>query len=219
MNQRTSAAIVYLIEDDVALADSMGELFTSLNYEFQHFLNGEDFFQLIAAHPEAVEQSACLVCDFRLPGMTGFEVFENIQTNYPQTCWSILMMTGHADVNMAVSAIKSGAFDFVTKPFDPFDLIKKIAAALQQSKKIKTQKDFCKDFDHRHEALTKQEKLVMKKILHNMANREIADELEVSSRTVEIHRSNVFKKMHVSSALELSQQYVRYVFLTESSKN
>ena len=201
---------IYLIEDDAALADSLQTLLDYLGNRCVVFNSGEDFMKAFIESNEHQTGEGCIICDIRLPGMSGLEVFSKLKKDFPKSAWEIILITGHGDVNMAVEAMQSGAYDFITKPFDPYLLIEKITNAVSQSNTNKSERDYCLKYEARQKTLSKQEELVMSMILQLIPNREIAEKLDISTRTVEVHRAHVFKKMEVNSAAELSQLQERY---------
>jgi two-component system response regulator DctR len=117
----------------------------------------------------------------------------------------VIFLTGHGDVPLAVSALKGGAFDFVEKPFNDNDLVDRIVAALGQEETERREVESHADVAGRLEALTQRERQVMERILAGDYNKQIADALGITVRTVEVHRARVFEKMRVRSAVELAQ--------------
>jgi len=209
-NRSEELPSIYLVEDDISLADSLKTLLDYLDNRCTVFNSGEDFINAFT-NSEAIQSGeGCIICDIRLPGMSGVEVFNKLKKEYPKSVWEIILITGHGDVNIAVEAMQNGAFDFIAKPFDPYLLIEKISTAVSLSNANKAIRDYCISYDDRKKTLSKQEELVMTMILKLIPNREIAEKLNISTRTVEVHRSNVFKKMVVNSAVELSLLQERY---------
>jgi two-component system response regulator DctR len=149
--------------------------------------------------------------DIRMPDMTGSELFGLMRSQgFP---WPVIFMTGHGDLSMAVDLMKAGAFDYVTKPFDPMGLLEKVQAATQLSSSKVADQVFKREHLARLQSLTHHESLVYARILSNQTNREIAEVLENSVRTIETHRANILKKMGKSSALELAQMQERFTIL------
>jgi two-component system response regulator DctR len=117
----------------------------------------------------------------------------------------VIFLTGHGDVPMAVQALKDGAFDFIEKPYDDNALVDKVLAALEHDAKARAREDSIQSVRNRLAQLTQREQEVMQQILAGKLNKVIADELGIAMRTVEVHRSHIFEKMQVRSAVELSQ--------------
>ena len=141
--------------------------------------------------------------------MSGIELFNKLkEVSWP---WPVIFMTGHGDLEMAVDLVKQGAFDFVTKPFAPMSLINKVQQALQASgDKVQIVKELQIHLQ-RLISLTRQEQQVLLAILSHKTNREIAEEMSNSTRTIETHRANILKKMGTASALELAQLHERFL--------
>lgn len=216
MQKPTNQYPIQLIEDDEALAQSIMGLLSSLQYTYVHYRNAEDFLDTLKNNPEAMKLSSCVISDVRLPDQTGLDILTIMKGDYPKCVWPIILITGHGDIAMAVDALRHGALDFLTKPFDPFILINKIAQAVEKSQVTKTQQDFLLDYTNRLTQLTEHEKAVFEMMMRNLSNREIADHLGNSTRTIEVHRAAVFKKMDVQSAMQLAQQNERYEMIVGS---
>lgn len=210
---------IQLIEDDAALAQSIMGLLSSLQYTYVHYRNAEDFLDSLKNNPEAMKLSSCVISDVRLPDKSGLDVLTTLKRDYPKCVWPIILTTGHGDIAMAVDALHQGALDFLTKPFDPYVLIEKISQAIEKSQLIKTQQDFILDYSNRLSQLTEHEKTVFEMVMRNLSNREIAEHLGNSTRTIEVHRAAVFKKMGVQSVLQLAQQNERFEMLSDNIEN
>jgi two-component system response regulator FixJ len=217
MQKPTNQYPIQLIEDDEALAQSIMGLLSSLQYTYVHYRNAEDFLDTLKNNPEAMKLSSCVISDVRLPDQTGLDILTILKRDYPKCVWPIILITGHGDIAMAVDALHHGALDFLTKPFDPFILINKIAQAVEKSQVTKTQQDFLLEYTNRLTQLTEHEKAVFEMMMRNLSNREIADHLGNSTRTIEVHRAAVFKKMDVQSAMQLAQQNERYEMIVGSN--
>lgn len=203
---------VLIIEDDLALAKSIGILLSSAGMErIQHFSSATDFLEAYPDLQTTLKEPGCLLLDIRMPSMTGAELFHQLQSQ--GFVWPVIFMTGHGDLSMAVELIKRGAFDYLTKPFDPMELISKIkAAALACSSRI-AEYNFKEQHDKKLHTLTPHEIQVFIRILNNKTNREIAEEMHNSIRTIENHRATILKKMGTSTALELARHHERFVLL------
>jgi two-component system response regulator DctR len=145
----------------------------------------------------------CLLLDVRMPGMSGIELFDRLRAIDCRL--PVIFLTGHGDVPMAVQALKDGAFDFVEKPYDDNALVDKVVGAMALDAKRSAREDSVNSVRNRLAQLTLREQEVMQQILAGKLNKVIADELGIAMRTVEVHRSHIFEKMGVRSAVELSQ--------------
>lgn len=148
--------------------------------------------------------------DIRLPKLSGMDMMAVLRKEHPECVWPMILITGHADVAMAVEAMHMGAFDFLTKPFDPFLMTQKLALALEKSHQIKANRDFVATYESHEALLSEQERKIFGMILDNLTSREIAETLGNSTRTIEVHRASIFKKMGVTSILDLAKNSERY---------
>lgn len=208
---------IQLVEDDIALAQSLLMLLSASNYTCVHYKNAEDFLASAEANPQALSLPTCVVSDIRLPKLSGMDLMSLLRKKHPQCVWPVILITGHADVAMAVDAMHLGSFDFLTKPFDPYLLTQKIAGALNKSYQIKTDHDFLATYEQLEAGLSEQERKIFGMILDNQTSREIAETLGNSTRTVEVHRASIFKKMGATSILDLAKNSERYAILRTKS--
>ena len=207
---------VFIIEDDIALAKSLGILLSSAGMEkIQHFTSGADFLEAYSSLQTTLQEPGCLLLDIRMPSMSGAELFDRLQTQ--DFAWPVIFMTGHGDLSMAVELIKRGAYDYMTKPFDPMVLITKIQAAVLASTTRIAEHNFKEQHDKKLRSLTPHEIQVFLRILSNKTNREIAEEMHNSIRTIENHRATILKKMATTTALELARHHERFVLLGGSA--
>lgn len=203
---------VFIVEDDLALAKSLVTLLSAAGLEqIQHFASAAVFLGACPSLTEVFHEPGCLLLDIRMPHMSGTELFHQLQAK--GFAWPVLFMTGHGDVSMAVELIKAGAFDYLTKPFDPMGLLEKIRTAALSSTTRIAEQDFKQQHLKKLRALTPHEIQVFSKILNNQTNRDIAEELQNSMRTIENHRATILKKMAATTALELAQHHERFVLM------
>ncbi|HEY3516999.1 MAG TPA: response regulator transcription factor [Gammaproteobacteria bacterium] len=196
MKAKDDSPIIYLVDDDEAVRDSLGMLFKSIGLKHEACASALDFLERYdpARH-------SCLVADIRMPGLSGLELQQRL--NEQRSEIPIIFITGHGDVPMAVTAMKSGAADFIQKPFRDQDLIDRINKALgrdHERRKGRAEED---DIRRRIALLTPREKEVMQRVVRGQANKVIAMDLGVSQRTVELHRARVMKKLGMRSVAEL----------------
>jgi FixJ family two-component response regulator len=213
MSAHTQQHPIQLIEDDAALAQSLLMLLSTSNFTCVHYKSAEDFLASVKANSQALGLPTCVISDIRLPGMTGIEMMAKLKKEHPNCVWPVILITGHADVAMAVDAMHMGAFDFLAKPFDPFMLPKKLSAAIEKSQQLKAEQDFVQAYEHRLVSLSEQERKVFGMILENQTSREIAETLGNSTRTIEVHRAAIFKKMEAASILDLAKHHERYTLI------
>lgn len=193
-----SEAAVYIVDDDDAIRDALAWLFQSRGITVETFVSAEDFLDGWTAG-----RRGCLVLDIRMGGMTGLELFERLLELDSRL--QVIFLTGHGDVPMAVSALKRGARDFVEKPFNDNDLVDRVIDALSWDAKQRESEADAASLAARLDGLTLRERQVMDLVLAGKLNKVIADDLGITMRTVEVHRSHVFEKMGVRTAVELAQ--------------
>lgn len=190
------AATIYVIDDDDGMRRALSLLLSTVGYKTLTFANPAEFLAKFDA-----ETHGCLVLDIRMPGMSGLELQQ--QLNRSGAMLPVIFITGHGDVPMAVQAMKEGAFEFIQKPFRDQDLLDSINHALQQDAENRDAVARRADVQHRLESLTPRERQVMDLVVDGVANKVIAIDLDLSERTVEIHRSKVMEKMGARSVAHL----------------
>ena len=201
--------VVYLVDDEDVVREALAWLLRSRRLLSEGFASAEAFEDWLAqqsgpgarAWPSA---PSCLVLDVRMPGTSGLVLFERLAERGLLPFLPVIFLTGHGDVPTAVAAVKRGAFDFVEKPFSNNALVDRIEEALQLSATaLQARKQLAYNARALAE-LTDREREVMQLVIEGRPNKLIADALAISVRTVEVHRSRVFDKMNVKSAVELS---------------
>ena len=190
--------IVYVIDDDHIALWMFQEFLQGIGAEIRAYNSARAFLE--AYHPGPHE---CLVCDLRMPDMGGLEVQRQLLEK--RTCLPIILVSAYPEVHSAVEAIKKGAFDFLEKPFKDNDLVDVVLRAIDSDTRRHASQATQADIAGRMGLLTPREHEVMQRVLAGKFNKVIADELNISMRTVEVHRSRVFEKMGVRSAVELAQ--------------
>jgi two-component system response regulator FixJ len=190
------APLVYIVDDDTAVRDSLGLLMKSVGLACETHESATDFLESYDA-----SRPSCLVADIRMPGMSGLELQQELQSRCSEI--PILFITGHGDVPMAVNAMKNGAMDFIQKPFRDQDLLDRIHRALHSDQDRRASSEETAEIRERIDKLTPREKEVMEMVIQGHANKVIALDLGVSQRTVELHRARVMHKMGVRSLADL----------------
>jgi two-component system response regulator DctR len=186
----------HIVDDDEAIRDSLSWLLRSRGVAVRAWASGEAFLS------GAGEARGCIVLDVRMDGISGIEVHEHLIARGCST--PVLFLTGHGDVPMAVAALKKGAYDFVEKPFNDNQLVDRIVEAMRLDESRREDGAEQASVAARLATLTPRERQVMERVLAGGYNKTIADELDIATRTVEVHRSKVFEKMGVRSAVELA---------------
>jgi FixJ family two-component response regulator len=194
--QAAAGPIVYVIDDDDGMRRALSLLLSTVGYKTLVFANPGEF--LAQFDPDT---HGCLVLDIRMPGMSGLELQQHL--NRTGSMLPVIFITGHGDVPMAVQAMKEGAFEFIQKPFRDQDLLDRINHALQQDTESRNNLARRADVVRRMETLTPRERQVMDMVVDGSANKVIAIDLNLSERTVEIHRAKVMEKMGARSVAHL----------------
>ena len=197
-------ANVFIVDDDAGVRDALAWLLRSRHVPSQPFDSAQSFQTMISASRFKPTQPTCLLLDVRMPGLSGLALFDSLIARGLHVAMPVIFLTGHADVPTAVDAVKRGAFDFCEKPFSDNALVDRVLQALNQSSAVVNAQ---KAQDQRHarlQELTEREQEVMRLVVMGLPNKLVADQLDISVRTVEVHRARVFDKMGVKSAVELA---------------
>jgi two-component system, LuxR family, response regulator DctR len=195
-------SLVYIVDDDASVREALAWLLRSRRHLHESYANAEDFWAQISQ--AAPRQACCVLLDVRMPGMSGLALFEKLLTLPWAAALPVIFLTGHADVPTAVDAVKRGAFDFCEKPFSDNALVDRIEQALTLSNEALSRLLSRLHIHERIAELTERERDVMRLVTQGLPNKLIADQLQISVRTVEVHRARVFDKMGVKSAVELA---------------
>ena len=187
---------VFIIDDDRGMRQAVQDLVESVGLRAESFATGQEFL-----NRQPTSDPSCLVLDVRLPQMSGLD-FQRRLTEIGMQI-PIIFITAHGDVPMSVRALKSGAVEFLTKPFRDQDLLDAIQQALQRDRAAREQEAEVHGLHGRYQALTAREREVMGLVVSGMLNKQIASEIGASEATVKIHRGNVMQKMQAGSLIEL----------------
>jgi FixJ family two-component response regulator len=189
-------AVVFVVDDDASMRRSLETLLRSVGHDVRLFSSAQEFMQ--AARPDA---PGCLVLDVRLPGMSGLTFQQELAK--AGVGLPVIFVTGYGDVPMTVRAMKAGAAEFLTKPFDDQVLLDAIHAAIERDRARRRDAVSLAVLNARYHELTEREKQVMKLVVTGQVNKQIAAELGLSLVTVKVHRGQVMRKMLAKSVAEL----------------
>lgn len=192
----TKARIVYIVDDDDGVRESLSALLESVGIETMAFATAEASLQAVE-----VRRPACMLVDVRMPGIGGLELQRLL--NEQEIEVPVVMITGHGDVSMAVRAMKEGAVDFLEKPFNDQELIELVQECQKRGLVAEQQRTRQMEARYRLERLTGREREVMRCMVNGNSSKQIAAILELSPKTVDVHRSNIMKKVGVTSVAEL----------------
>src|SRR5258705_9721159 len=188
--------MVFVIDDDPSMRTAIKELIEAVGLNCQTFASGQEL--LDAKLPDV---PGCLILDVRLPGLSGLHLQRELADRGNQI--PIIFITGHGDIPMSVQAMKAGAVEFLTKPFRDQDLLDAIEQATERDRAARRQRMETVELFARHESLTPREREVMQLVVTGLLNKQIAVELGISEKTVNVHRAQVMQKMKANSLAEL----------------
>jgi FixJ family two-component response regulator len=191
-----AAPTVFIIDDDRGMRQAIHDLVESVGLRAESFATGEEFLGR-----KQIGRPSCLVLDVRLPQMSGLDFQRRLAETGMQI--PIIFVTAHGDIPMSVRALKSGAVEFLTKPFRDQDLLDAIQHALERDQAAQKQEAEIRDLQERYRGLTTREQEVMTLVVSGMLNKQIASEIGASEATVKVHRGHVMQKMHAGSVVDL----------------
>ena len=189
---------VHIVDDDEAIRDSLSWLFRSRGVGVVTWPSGEDFLK-----DWTPDLQGCILLDMRMDGMSGLEVFDrliSLQTRQP-----VIFLTGHGDIPLAVECLKQGAADFLEKPFNDNNLVDRVLDALHKAKERAASDRQRDELRRKRAQLSPRENEVLSMILEGLLNKQIADKLDITVRTIEVHRAHIMEKMDARNAVELAR--------------
>lgn len=201
--QPTHDATVFIVDDDASVRAGLAWLLRSRGLPSLAFDGVQPFEAMLEAGFRQTH-ACCLLLDVRMPVISGLELFERLVERGLCQVLPVIFLTGHADLPTAVDAVKRGAFDFCEKPVSDNALVDRVEQALEQSAQVLQEQSQRDVMAKRVAGLTEREHAVMRLMLDGLPNKLIAEQLQISVRTVEVHRARVFDKMKVKSAVELA---------------
>jgi len=193
---------VFVVEDDEAVRDSMRWLLEGNGYHVEAFESAEHFLERVDP-----KSGGCLIADIRMPGMSGLELQDVLIRRGSKL--PLVFVTGHGDVPMAVESMKKGALDFIEKPFSEASLRQAVSACLEHNQGQQDAVSVGRERDVRLSRLTAREQQVLERIVAGRLNKQIADDLGISIKTVEAHRANLMEKLEARSMAELMKTALR----------
>ena len=188
---------IFVVDDDPSVRKGLGRLLRSMGYQVQTFGSAEEFLQ----NATDCHGPACLVLDVKMPGLDGLDLQKQLeQRDYVMP---IVFITGHGDIPTSVKAMKKGAIDFLTKPFDEEDFVRAVREALDKDMTHRRAMNERKSILGRVRSLTPREYEILTYVITGMLNKQIAYDLNISEKTVKVHRGRVMEKLAVESLAEL----------------
>jgi FixJ family two-component response regulator len=195
-SEQSSDSIVLVVDDDPDLREGIKALLDSVSLQSKAYASASEFFG-----SKLSDQASCLILDVRLPGLSGFEFQAELAKRHINI--PIIFITGHGDVRMSVKAMKTGAVEFLTKPFREQDLLDAVRVALDRDRKRREDEDKIHELRLRYDALSQREHEVMIFVVAGLMNRQVAAEIGIAEVTTKVHRHNLMKKLGARSLAEL----------------
>ncbi|MCX5564029.1 response regulator transcription factor [Alcaligenes phenolicus] len=192
------APLVHIVDDDPAIRDALSWLFSTRQVNTELWESGEAF--LNALSPET---QGCILLDICMDGLSGLEVFEQLRER--QSRLPVIFLTGHGDLPLAVTALKQGAADFIEKPFNDNDLVDRVLDVLRSYEASQEERDNEQALEERLDTLSQREREVLALALEGRLNKQIAQDLSITMRTVEVHRARALEKMQARTLIELAR--------------
>ena len=189
-------AIVAIVDDDLSFREGVSSLIRAAGWKVETFASAEEFL----ARPRA-EAPSCLLLDLQLPDLSGLDLQKRMAEGNLDI--PIVFITGHGDIPASVQAMKAGAVEFLTKPFDKEQLFLAIAEAMERDRANRRRHADMDALRARYESLTRREQEVMQQVVSGLLNKQVAAELDISEFTVKVHRGQVMRKMHANSLADL----------------
>ena len=189
-------AIVAIVDDDLSFREGVSSLIRAAGWKVETFASAEEFL----ARPRA-EAPSCLLLDLQLPDLSGLDLQKRMAEGNLDI--PIVFITGHGDIPASVQAMKAGAVEFLTKPFDKEQLFLAIAEAMERDRANRRRHADMEALRARYESLTRREQEVMQQVVSGLLNKQVAAELDISEFTVKVHRGQVMRKMHANSLADL----------------
>ncbi len=189
-------AVIAIVDDDLSVRRGLQRLIRSAGWNAESFASAQEFL----ARPGA-EAPSCLVLDLQMPGLSGLDLqkrMAEIGLEIP-----IVFLTGHGDIPASVQAMKAGAVEFLTKPFDEEDLFQAIQEAIERDRRTRQQRAEKRELKNRYASLTSREQEIMEQVISGKLNKQIAAELRITEFTVKFHRGHIMRKMQADSLADL----------------
>ncbi len=194
--------VVFIVDDDEEVRKSLGKLIEAVGFNVRTFASGQEFLESFD-----FSRPGCLVLDVRMPGMSGLKLQNKLAEHRSQL--PIIFITGHGDVSTATEAFKSGAVDFIEKPFSEQKLLDSINKAIETSLKNYSNQIKIADIQQRIDTLTRREREILDGVVGGKTNKMIGLELNLSPKTVDFHRCNIMEKMGVNRAVQLTRLVIK----------
>lgn len=195
-SRESNDPVIAIVDDDPSVREGLESLIRSVGWRAETFASAQEFLDRARA-----EAASCLILDLQLPGLSGLDLqkrMAEVELEIP-----IVFLTGHGNIPVSVKAMKAGAVEFLTKPFEEQELLKAIQEAIERDRRTRRQHAETRELRARYESLTPREQQVMRQVVSGLLNKQIAAELNITEYTVKIHRGRVMGKMQADSLADL----------------
>jgi len=204
MNQSLNQSpYVLFVDDDEGIAKSMKFMFDADKVNYEHFESGEAFLAAIHKMPSLLEGPGCILLDIRMKKISGLDVFDELKKTQTEFVMPIIFMTGHGDVPIVTRVLKEGAIDFLQKPISGDELLQKLENYFKISSNLWVKKQHLISVKESLSSLTSKEYLIMQHLYRGESNKDIAEQLGNSVRTVELRRAAIYDKLRVKSVVDM----------------
>ncbi|MEM5384022.1 response regulator [Paraburkholderia phymatum] len=203
-----SYAVIYVVDDDTSVRESVADLLATVGLKAILFTSATEMFDLLEKTPDKyTAPPSCLILDVRMPGIGGLDAQERLaklQLHIP-----IVFMTAHGDIAMTVKAMKSGAHNFLSKPFRGQDMLDAVRSAMVHDRAHRENERVRRELRERYEALTAHERKLLSMVTSGMMNKQIAAKMNLSEITIKVHRGQLMRKMKANTLVELVKMEIR----------
>jgi FixJ family two-component response regulator len=191
-----SDAVIAIVDDDLSVREGLESLIRSAGWRVETFASAQEFLARSRA-----EAPSCLILDLQLPGLSGLDLQKQMAETELEI--PIVFLTGHGNIPASVQAMKAGAVEFLTKPFDEQDLLRAVEEAIERDRLTRQRQGEMRELKGRYKSLTAREQEVMQQVVSGLLNKQVAAELKITEFTVKVHRGQVMRKMRADSLADL----------------
>nr|WP_318290042.1 response regulator [Paraburkholderia sp. BL8N3] len=203
-----SSHLIYVVDDDISVRESIADLLATVGLTVKLFTSASDLLTVLqAAEKVSSERPCCIILDVRMPGIGGLEAQERLARL--NVFVPVIFMTAHGDIAMTVKAMKSGAHNFLSKPFRDQDMLDAVGSAVMHDRTHREKERLQRDLRTRYESLSTHERKLLSMVASGLMNKQIAAKMNLSEITIKVHRGQLMRKMKATTLVELVKMEVR----------